>query len=107
MILCDLWDFLPAPETEDLQEGCPWLIHRIIKTKEKITKEEENRGENNIYKNLEFCESKVVEDWKKERYEINTKKMSQIDGDIKKADSGEQKVLPVKNDQQKHGSVFC
>jgi len=101
MILCDLWDFLPAPETEDLQEGCPWLIHRIIKTKEKITKEEESRGENNIYKNLEFCESKVVEDWKKERYEINTKKMSQIDGDIKKADTGEQKVLPVKNDQEK------
>lgn len=101
MILCDLWDFLPAPETEDLQEGCPWLIHRIIKPKEKITKEEENRGENKIYKNLDFCEPKVVEDWKKERYEINTKKMSQIDGDIKKAETGEQKVLPVKNDQEK------
>lgn len=101
MILCDLWDFLPAPETEDLQDGCPWLIHRIVKTKEKITKEEENRGENHIYKNLEFCTPKNVEDWKKERYEINTKKMSQIDGDLKKADSGEQKVLPVKNDQEK------
>lgn len=101
MILCDLWDFLPAPETEDLQEGCPWLIHRIVKPKEKITKEEESRGENKIYKNLEFCEPKVVEDWKKERYEINTKKMSQIDGDIKKAETGEQKVLPVKNDQEK------
>jgi len=101
MILCDLWDFLPAPETEDLQEGCPWLIHRIVKPKEKITKEEENRGENKIYKNLEFCEPKVVEDWKKERYEINTKKMSQIDGDIKKAETGEQKVLPVKNDLEK------
>jgi hypothetical protein len=101
MILCDLWDFLPAPETEDLQEGCPWLIHRIVKPKEKITKEEENRGENKIYKNLEFCEPKVVEDWKKERYEINTKKMSQIDGDIKKPETGEQKVLPVKNDQEK------
>ncbi|MBU1033162.1 hypothetical protein KJ937_04520 [Patescibacteria group bacterium] len=101
MILCDLWDFLPAPETEDLQDGCPWLIHRIVKTKEKITKEEENRGEDNIYKNIEFCEPKNVEDWKKERYEINAKKMSQIDGDIKKADTGEQKVLPVKNDQEK------
>ena len=101
MILCDLWDFLPAPETEDLQEGCPWLIHRINKAKEKISKEEENRGDNKIYKNLEFCEPKIVEDWKKERYEINTKKMSQIDGDIKKAQTGEQKVLPVKNDQEK------
>ena len=101
MILCDLWDFFPAPETEDLQEGCPWLIHRITKAKEKISKEEENRGDNKIYKNLEFCEPKIVEDWKKERYEINSKKMSQIDGDIKRADTGEQKVLPVKNDQEK------
>ena len=101
MILCDLWDFLPAPETEDLQDGCPWLIHRIVKAKEKISKEEENRGDNKIYKNLEFCEPKIVEDWKKERYEINTKKMSQIDGDIRKAETGEQKVLPVKNDQEK------
>ena len=101
MILCDLWDFLPAPETEDLQDGCPWLIHRIVKAKEKISKEEENRGDNKIYKNLEFCEPKIVEDWKKERYEINSKKMSQIDGDIKRADTGEQKVLPVKNDQEK------
>jgi len=101
MILCDLWDFLPAPETEDLQEGCPWLIHRITKAKEKISKEEENRGDNKIYKNLEFCEPKIVEDWKKERYEINTKKMSQIDGDIKQAETGVQKVLPVKNDQEK------
>jgi len=101
MILCDLWDFLPAPETEDLQDGCPWLIHRIVKAKEKISKEEENRGDNKIYKNLEFCEPKMVEDWKKERYEINTKKMSQIDGDIRKAETGEQKVLPVKNDQEK------
>ncbi len=101
MILCDLWDFLPAPETEDLQDGCPWLIHRIVKAKEKISKEEENRGDNKIYKNLDFCEPKIVEDWKKERYEINTKKMSQIDGDIKKTETGEQKVLPVKNDQEK------
>jgi uncharacterized cupin superfamily protein len=101
MILCDLWDMLPAPETEDLQDGCPWLIHRIVKTKEKVSKEEENRDENRIYKNLEFCEPKIVEDWKKERYEINTKKMSQIDGDLKKADTGEQKVLPVKSDQEK------
>lgn len=80
-----------------------WGFYLFAKsiTKEKITKEEENRGENKIYKNLEFCEPKVVEDWKKERYEINTKKMSQIDGDIKKAETGEQKVLPVKNDQEK------
>ncbi|KKQ33898.1 MAG: hypothetical protein US48_C0007G0006 [Candidatus Levybacteria bacterium GW2011_GWA2_37_36] len=99
--LVDLWDFLPAPETEDLQEACPWLIHRIVKKKEKIEKEEKNRGENKIYKNLEFCESKVVEDWKKERYEVNTKKMSQIAGSQKDQQGGEGKILPAKAEGEK------
>lgn len=99
--LVDLWDFLPAPETTDLQEDCPWLIHRIVKTKEKIEKEEKARGENNIYKSLEFCEPKIVEDWKKERYEINTKKMSQVGGSLKKQEDGEGKILPIKTDTEK------
>ncbi len=88
----DLWDILPAPETTDLQEDCPWLIHRIVKTKEQIEKEEKAReivkaedenGEvqsGKLYKNLECVKPKKVEDWKKERYEINTKKMGQIAG---------------------------
>ena len=99
--LVDLWDFLPAPETTDLQEDCPWLIHRIVKTKEKIEKEEKTRGENKIYKNLQFCEPKVVEDWKKERYEINTKKMGQMSGDVKDQQGGEGKILPEKTEGQK------
>jgi len=101
MGLIDLWELLPAPETvDDLQDGCPWLIQRIVKGKEKIEKEEENRGDDKIYKNLEFCEPKIVEDWKKERYEINSKKMSQVDGGTKKEADGE-KVLPEKLDKEK------
>ncbi|MDP2664230.1 MAG: hypothetical protein Q8P08_02235, partial [bacterium] len=40
MTLTDLWDLLPAPETTDIQEDSPWLIHRIVKKKAKIEKEE-------------------------------------------------------------------
>ncbi len=90
--IIDLWDILPAPETTDLQEDCPWIIHRIVKTKEAIEREEKARekaGLPKLYKNLEFVEPKQVEDWKKERYEINIKKMAQIAGDEKKTDEGE------------------
>ena len=101
MGLVDLWELLPAPETvDDLQDGCPWLIHRIVKSKEKIEKEEKSRGENKIYSNLEFCEPKEVEDWKQERYEINSKKMSQVDGDAKNTNSDE-KILPAKSEREK------
>jgi len=78
LTICDLWDILPAPETEDLEEDCPWLIRRIIKSKEKIERDEKSRGENALYKNVNFLHSKQVEDWKQERYDINTKKMGQI-----------------------------
>lgn len=106
MILTDLWDLLPAPETTDLQEDCPWLIHRIVKTKAKIEKEEKSRGENKIYKNLEFIEDKVVEDWKKERYEINAKKMAQMGGGTKESESGESKILPAKSDGEKQTELW-
>lgn len=78
MIICDLWDILPAPETEDLQDDCPWLIHRIIKFKDQLERDEKARGDNPIYKNLEFVQPTQVEDWKKERYELNQKKIGQI-----------------------------
>ena len=67
LTICDLWDILPAPETEDLEEDCPWLIRRILKSKDKIEREEKARGENVLYKNVSFLEPKQVEDWKKER----------------------------------------
>ncbi len=79
LTICDLWDIMPAPETEDLQEDCPWLIHRIIKSKEQIEREEKARGEGNtIYKHLDSVEPKLVEDWKQERFDVNLKKMGQI-----------------------------
>ena len=78
LTVCDLWDIMPAPETEDLEEDCPWLIRRIIKSKEKIERDEKARGENALYKNVNFLTSKQVEDWKQERYDINVKKMGQI-----------------------------
>ena len=87
LTVCDLWDILPAPETEDLEEDCPWLIRRIIKSKEKIERDEKSRGENALYKNVNFLHSKQVEDWKQERYDINTKKMGQIQSTSSKVQS--------------------
>lgn len=78
LTICDLWDIMPAPETEDLEEDCPWLIRRIIKSKEKIERDEKARGDNALYKNVNFLQPKQVEDWKQERYDINVKKMGQI-----------------------------
>lgn len=106
MSLTDLWDLLPAPETTDLQEDCPWMIHRIVKPKTRIEKEEKNRGEDKIYKNLEFVEDKKVEDWKKERYEINAKKMSQMGGSEKENESGESKILPEKSEGEKQVEIW-
>lgn len=78
LAICDLWDILPAPETEDLEEDCPWLIRRVLKSKEKIEREEKARGENALYKNINLLQPKQIEDWKQERYDINIKKMGQI-----------------------------
>ena len=103
--ILDLWDILIAPETTDLQEDCPWLIKRILKTKEKIEKDEEARGDNKIYKNLEFVENKKVDDWKKERYEINAKKMGQIAGDTEtNKDEGE--ALSEKSEDEKKAELW-
>ncbi|MDP2655591.1 MAG: hypothetical protein Q8P17_03600 [bacterium] len=94
--ILDLWEILIAPETIDLHEDCPWLIRRIAKTKAKLEKEEEARGEDKIYKNLKFVESKSIDDWKKERYEIDTKKMGQI---AVGSDSAEGATIKVGNDK--------
>lgn len=102
MVICDLWDILPAPETEDLQEDCPWLIHRIIKFKDQLDREEKNRGENAIYKNLEFVQPTQVEDWKKERYDINQKKIGQIQTtESKETEGATIKVVGEKYDKEK------
>lgn len=75
----DLWLFYPDPEATSFQDS-KWEIVQLFKTNEQLKKEEEKRGENKIYKNLEGLENKkITNDPRKERYEINTKKMGQID----------------------------
>jgi hypothetical protein len=102
MVICDLWDILPAPETEDLQDDCPWLIHRITKFKDQLEREEKARGDNPIYKNLEFLQPTQVEDWKKERYEINQKKIGQIQStQSKETEGGTIKVVGEKYEKEK------
>lgn len=95
MTIVDLWDILPAPETEDYQEDCPWLIHRIVTTKEKIERSEKARAEaklEKIFKNLEFLTPTKVEDWKKERYQLNAEKMGQIKSSTEREIPGEIKI---------------
>lgn len=107
LVICDLWDILPAPETEDLQDDCPWLIHRIVKLKEQIEKEEKNRGEETIYKNLEYVEPRQVEDWKKERYEINQKKIGQIQStESKETEGATIKVAAEKYEKEKQVELW-
>lgn len=102
LTICDLWDILPAPETEDLQEDCPWLIHRLTKLKDQLEREEKARGDNPIYKNLEFVQPTQVEDWKKERYEINQKKIGQIQSTESKETAGATiKVVGEKYEKEK------
>ncbi|KPJ55708.1 hypothetical protein AMJ49_06540 [Parcubacteria bacterium DG_74_2] len=105
----DLWDILPAPETIDLQEDCPWLIRRLVKTKGSIERKEKARekaGLPKLYKNLEFVEPKEVEDWKKERYEINGLKMSQIKGKKKKEEGGEEIKVGEKAEGEKQIEIW-
>jgi hypothetical protein len=97
LTICDLWDILIAPETEDLHEDCPWLIHRILKSKDRIEREEKARGNDAIYKNLNFVEAKQADDWKKERYDVNLKKMGQIQS--VEAQGSEGAVIKVSDDK--------
>jgi len=88
--ICHLWDILPAPETQDLEDDCPWLIRRILTTKEKIERDEKNRGEEfKLYQNVNFLEPKLIDDWKAELYEVNFKKMGQIQSSLAREDAGD------------------
>lgn len=75
----DLWLFYPDPEATSLQDDSNWEIQLDYKTKEKLKEEENARGDKKIYRNLDSVENKeITDDPRKERYEINTKKMGQI-----------------------------
>ncbi len=107
LTICDLWDIMPAPETEDLQEDCPWLIHRIIKSKDQIEREEKARGEGNtIYKHLEAVQPKLVEDWKQERFDVNLKKMGQIQDSSEASGDVAVKVTSDKYEREKQIEIW-
>ncbi len=103
LIIEDLWHLLPAPEATDWQDGLPWLIRRKVKTFEKIKKlkkaEAKKEEKDRVYKNLEYITGREdVEDWTKERYEINTKKMAQIAGSDTK-EEGEETPDKIKGEK--------
>lgn len=75
----DLWLFYPDPEATSLQDDSKYEIIQLYKTKKELEKEEKVRGDNKIYQNLDKVDDKkITDDPRKERYEINTKKMGQI-----------------------------
>ena len=76
----DLWLLYVDPEAINISEDSGYEIVQVFKTKEKLVDEEKERGKDSIYKNLECVENEDVsdKDERKERYEINTKKMGQI-----------------------------
>lgn len=79
LMIQDIWLFYPDPEATNLQDDSKWEIVQLFKTKEELKKEEDARGEKKIYRNLESVNNKKIsDDPRKERYEINTKKMGQI-----------------------------
>lgn len=94
----DLWLFYPDPEATNLQDDSNWEIQLDYKTKEKLVKEEDVRGEQKIYKNLEkVSNKKITDDPRKERYEINTKKMGQIStGASEEGTKTEEKMIEEK-----------
>jgi len=78
IILCDPMDILPAPETKRMRR-CPWLIHRIVKNYDTLKREEDARGADHLYDNLDQVSPSKVDDWKKPMYELDSLKMGQIE----------------------------
>jgi len=80
---------LLAPEAPSLDET-PWLIHISIKNYDTLCAEEKAReeaGTGRIYSKIPTS-GKYIEDWTKARYEINTKKMAQVDDYTKQKKDG-------------------
>lgn len=93
----DLWLFHPDPEATDLQEDSRYEIVEVFKSKAQLIKEEKKRKDQyaktktkkgkvkegefdgGIYENLDYVtDQEITDDPRKERYEINTKKMGVI-----------------------------
>lgn len=76
----DLWLLYPDPEMTNPQEDGGYMIQLSYKKKKQLAKEDEQRGESKLYEGLDEVEDKEIsDDPRKERNEVNTKKMSQID----------------------------
>ena len=98
LVIQDLWLFYPDPEATDLQKDSRYEIQLSYKTKGQLEKEEKKRGNNKIYSNLDKVQNKkITDDPRKERYEINTKKMGQIaKGGEKEGTKSEEKITEEK-----------
>lgn len=79
LIVWDLWLSYWDPEATDLSIDSKYEIFQIFKTKESIMRDEKKRKEK-LYNetNLKKISNKTVVDPRKERYEVNTKRMGMI-----------------------------
>lgn len=79
LTIWDLWLTYWDPEATDLAVDSKYEIFQIFKTKEAIMRDEKKRKEK-LYNeaNLKKISNKTVEDPRKERYEVNTKRMGMI-----------------------------
>lgn len=97
MEVCDRWLLYIDPQADQRLEGTRWIIKQSWKEKEIIKKEEKERGEDRIYEEevLEEVDNRPVhDDPRRERQEVNAKKMGQVnDGasrnNAAESDSGE------------------
>lgn len=92
LIIWDLWLTYWDPETTDLSVDSKYEIFRAFKTKESILREEKKR-KIKLYntENLKKLNNKTIDDPRKERYEINTKRMGMITAanKVQPADAGD------------------
>ncbi len=97
----DIWLFYPDPEATDLQEDSKYEIIQMFKKKADLEKKKD-KEKHLLYKNLEkVTDKKITDDPRKERYEINTKKMGQIatsGGKEEQGSTSEEKITEEKTE---------
>ena len=96
--------FYPDPQASKLLDGSRWEIKQIFKSKAVIEKEEKARGDNPLYilniendegqptplidsdmwKEIEDEQPQKIEDPRRQRHEVNARKMGQIDSNTTK-----------------------
>lgn len=91
MEIVDNWLFYPDPKAGNRLKNSRWEIKQAFKSKAVIENDEEKRGENRLYDEAKLKKVKdeqpTGDDPRRDRYQINTLKMGQIDdGRQKKSD---------------------